>query len=222
MAALGVRNFVSEFHKISIFNTNKSFAGNILKEKLKIIKSKHFVRLPALFVNRVPALYNSIKSNPSPTSSAFGNFLRPASAGFLSCRGFSSDPGDPLGKVKKDKEDGDDKKPLRLMDFNELIWPNPLKTLRNYFFSWLIRGYFDEQFSRETFLTGTEQVLVYYLQAKRQKLNVPLDEDLSKGLAHSEWYSSSCINDCPYLSAGSDCIIILLCDHMSSINVGCI
>lgn len=50
------------------------------------------------------------------------------------------------------------KKPLKLMDFKELIWPHPLKTLRNLWFSILIRGYFDSTYSPENFLKGAQQV----------------------------------------------------------------
>ena len=51
--------------------------------------------------------------------------------------------------------------PLRLMEFRELMWPHPLKSLRNLFFTLVIRGYFDPSFSRETFLDGAQQVFIF-------------------------------------------------------------
>ena len=44
------------------------------------------------------------------------------------------------------------------MDFKEIIWPHPLKSLRNFWFSLLIRGYYDNTYNTETFLKGAEQV----------------------------------------------------------------
>lgn len=96
--------------------------------------------------------------SPAAVSRSGRAFLCLDSSEYVLRRNFSSDSKDPLGPFKGDKDDDSDKKPLKLMDFNELIWPHPLKTLRNYFFSWLIRGYFDQSFSRDNFLNGTEQV----------------------------------------------------------------
>ena len=54
---------------------------------------------------------------------------------------------------------GRPKRPIRLMAFPELIWPHPLKSLKNMFFAFLIRSYFDDQFYPDTFLKGSEQVI---------------------------------------------------------------
>ena len=61
-----------------------------------------------------------------------------------------------LSKVNDGR--GGPKRPLRLMAFPELIWPHPFKSLKNMFFAFLIKGYYDDQFSPDTFLKGCEQV----------------------------------------------------------------
>jgi len=48
--------------------------------------------------------------------------------------------------------------PLKLMDYNKLRWPSPVKSLRNYFFTALIQISFDKEFSMKNFLHGAEQV----------------------------------------------------------------
>lgn len=58
---------------------------------------------------------------------------------------------------QNDGDNGNGKR-IKLMDFKEIIWPHPLKSLRNLFFSFLIRGYFDKHYSPEIFLLGAEQV----------------------------------------------------------------
>ena len=75
------------------------------------------------------------------------------------CRNFSEGSGSnpPFGN-----------RPLRLMDFPEIIWPNPMKTLRNLFFSFLIRGYYDQDYSRDRFLEGAQQVKYPRLSARMQ------------------------------------------------------
>ena len=57
-----------------------------------------------------------------------------------------------------DKNTRDTDRSLKLMNFQQLIWPNPLKAVRNMFFSFMIRGYFDDGFSAATFMAGCEQV----------------------------------------------------------------
>lgn len=56
------------------------------------------------------------------------------------------------------KEDNNKKISLKLMDFQERIWPHPLKAIRNKFFSFIVRSYFDHDFSTQEFLKGAEQV----------------------------------------------------------------
>lgn len=63
-----------------------------------------------------------------------------------------------LGNDGEDKDPQSSGRPLKLMDFDELIWPHPFKSIRNAFFTLLIRGYFDEHFSSSHFLNGAEQV----------------------------------------------------------------
>ena len=48
--------------------------------------------------------------------------------------------------------------PLKLMDGDARIWPSPFKSLKNMFFTLLIRGYFDEDYSAASFLRGTKRV----------------------------------------------------------------
>jgi len=48
---------------------------------------------------------------------------------------------------------------LKLMDFEELIWPSVFKSMKNFFMSIIIRGYFDSQFTVQGFLTGAEQAV---------------------------------------------------------------
>jgi len=70
-------------------------------------------------------------------------------------------------RIARNYSDGDggqdpsknNKKPLKLMDFKEIIWPHPLKSLRNFWFSLLIRGYYDNSYNPETFLKGAEQAI---------------------------------------------------------------
>lgn len=48
--------------------------------------------------------------------------------------------------------------PLKLMHFPQTIWPSLFKTIKNYFFAFLIRTHYDPAFSLQTFLEGSEQV----------------------------------------------------------------
>ena len=84
-----------------------------------------------------------------------------------------------LSKVNDDRSRGGrkPKRPLRLMAFPELIWPHPLKSLKNMFFSFLIKGYYDDQFSPDTFLKGCEQVTT----------NIPAWPWAMLGLKHSSY-----------------------------------
>jgi len=50
-------------------------------------------------------------------------------------------------------------RPLRLMDYKKLRWPNPIKLLKNYLFAALIQISFDKEFSMNGFLAGAEQVI---------------------------------------------------------------
>jgi hypothetical protein len=56
-------------------------------------------------------------------------------------------------------DDGSRRRPLKLMDYQELMWPHPIKSIRNYVFAALIRGYYDSQFSMSSFLKGAEQAV---------------------------------------------------------------
>ncbi|XP_029658399.1 uncharacterized protein LOC115232575 [Octopus sinensis] len=58
-------------------------------------------------------------------------------------------------------DDKSDKPCLKLMDFPEIIWPSPIKSFRNWWFSKLIQGYYDHSFSIDSFLTGSEQAINY-------------------------------------------------------------
>lgn len=68
-------------------------------------------------------------------------------------RQFSNESGNDNGKKNEAL-------PLRLMDFTERMWPNPLKTLKNLFLAVLIRVYMDKHFTPAVFLKGAEQVCI--------------------------------------------------------------
>lgn len=74
---------------------------------------------------------------------------------FYGCqaRNFSSDRD---GRDEAPKPSG--RRQMKLMDFQEIIWPSPLKSLRNQFFSLLIKSYLDRTFSLPGFLIGASQV----------------------------------------------------------------
>lgn len=48
---------------------------------------------------------------------------------------------------------------IKLMDFNEIVWPNVFKSIKNMFMAFLIRGYYDNQFDPKGFLKGAEQAV---------------------------------------------------------------
>ncbi|XP_064598480.1 m-AAA protease-interacting protein 1, mitochondrial-like [Liolophura sinensis] len=91
-------------------------------------------------------------SGPTMTMSSV-NFLS-----FYGCqtRNFSSDRDD---QDEAPKPAG--RRQMKLMDFQEIIWPSPLKSLRNQFFSLLIKSYFDRTFSLPGFLIGASQALEF-------------------------------------------------------------
>lgn len=53
---------------------------------------------------------------------------------------------------------------IKLMDFNEIVWPNVFKSIKNMFMAFLIRGYYDNQFDSKGFLKGAEQVWYHFLR----------------------------------------------------------
>lgn len=59
----------------------------------------------------------------------------------------------------QNNNNSNDQSPLKLMDFPEIIWPSPLKSFRNWWFSKLIKGYYDNSFTMESFITGAEQAI---------------------------------------------------------------
>jgi len=92
-----------------------------------------------------------------------GLFKLPTSRNFRqsSSRCFSTTASARNDKQEKDPEESGKSRYLKLMDFNELIWPNPFKSIKNFFMSVLIRGYFDSEFTVAGFLTGAEQAMVH-------------------------------------------------------------
>uniref|UniRef100_A0A182KCA5 Tim44-like domain-containing protein n=1 Tax=Anopheles christyi TaxID=43041 RepID=A0A182KCA5_9DIPT len=52
------------------------------------------------------------------------------------------------------------RKPLTLMDFPQLVWPSVIKTIRNWIMvHFIIRPYFDREFSLPDFIQGAKQAL---------------------------------------------------------------
>uniref|UniRef100_A0A182M7X0 Juvenile hormone esterase binding protein n=1 Tax=Anopheles culicifacies TaxID=139723 RepID=A0A182M7X0_9DIPT len=52
------------------------------------------------------------------------------------------------------------RKPLMLMDFPQLVWPSVIKTIRNWIMvHFIIRPYFDREFSLPDFIQGAKQAL---------------------------------------------------------------
>jgi len=49
---------------------------------------------------------------------------------------------------------------LKLMDIPAIIWPHPMKSMRNLGLSFLIKGYFDNEFDSRTFLATAEQAII--------------------------------------------------------------
>ncbi|XP_064646559.1 m-AAA protease-interacting protein 1, mitochondrial-like [Lineus longissimus] len=69
-------------------------------------------------------------------------------------------------KTPQDPDDPDYEPPwrekpaaLRLSGWPVIIWPSVLKTLKNWFLTFLIRGYMDESYSTKGFLDGAEQAV---------------------------------------------------------------
>ena len=53
-----------------------------------------------------------------------------------------------------------DRNPLQLMDIPARIWPHALKSIRNLFFNFLIRTYYDSNYSARSLLDGSRQAVV--------------------------------------------------------------
>ena len=62
------------------------------------------------------------------------------------------------GLQKKKLSDDSRKRSLRLMDFPEVVRPTLMTRIKNKFFSVLIMGYFDKEFTTTSFLEGAQQV----------------------------------------------------------------
>lgn len=89
------------------------------------------------------------------------NYLRrPFSQGLLSFCKTSSD----TNRKYSQGSDGDGSKPppsSNLMDFPLIVWPSTLMTLRNFFFAtFIIKPYYDNEFSLASFREGAKQALV--------------------------------------------------------------
>ena len=56
--------------------------------------------------------------------------------------------------------DGRHRFPVKLMDFPERTMPDIVKSFRNRFFAFLIKGYYDGSFSMDGFLEGATQVII--------------------------------------------------------------
>ena len=100
-------------------------------------------------ISRARAFCASTPSQPQPPDGAKPK-AKPSPAGNPPS---NSNPGARPGGQKRPAE-----RPLKLMDFPERIWPHPVKSFRNFFFTLLIRGYFEPSFSHEKFLQGAVQV----------------------------------------------------------------
>ncbi|ESO05479.1 hypothetical protein HELRODRAFT_171110 [Helobdella robusta] len=89
-------------------------------------------------------------SSPSKTHGRGDGHLLAASQNAVTYqrRGFSDD-----------SEGSRTVKDLQLMKFTQLIWPNIFKSIRNFFFSFLIRRFVDEEFTLSSFLCGAEQAV---------------------------------------------------------------
>ena len=95
------------------------------------------------------------------SSSAFPHFsfsIRTCCSSLLNPKSFSTPLLLPSCNNRRYHNDNSDRAPLKLMDFPELIWPSPIKSFRNWWFSKLIKGYYDNTFTMESFLAGAEQV----------------------------------------------------------------
>lgn len=94
---------------------------------------------------------------PSSTFPLFSFSIRTCSS-LLDPKFSSASPLLSVCNNRRYHNDNSDRAPLKLMDFPELIWPSPLKSFRNWWFSKLIKGYYDNTFTMESFLDGAEQV----------------------------------------------------------------
>lgn len=56
--------------------------------------------------------------------------------------------------------DGRHRFPIKLMDFPERTMPDIVKSFRNRFFAFLIKGYYDASFTMDGFLEGATQVII--------------------------------------------------------------
>ena len=73
-------------------------------------------------------------------------------------RFYSSNPDNP--NDDSDRKHGH--RQVKLMDFPGSEYVNPFKLIRNMFFSFLIKGYFDPTFSQAGFIEGAQQVNFSY------------------------------------------------------------
>ncbi|KAK6165654.1 hypothetical protein SNE40_022540 [Patella caerulea] len=86
------------------------------------------------------------------------------SRGLRIIKNHTSHSSEPVNSVRWFSDNSEDEKRIKnakLMDFGpERILPNIFKSLKNYWFGLLIRGYFDPEFSLGGFLVGAEQAVV--------------------------------------------------------------
>ncbi|XP_050418744.1 m-AAA protease-interacting protein 1, mitochondrial [Patella vulgata] len=90
-------------------------------------------------------------------------------------------------------EDGKQIKKAKLMDFGpDKKLPNIFKSLKNYWFGLLIRGYFDPEFSLGNFLAGAEQAVVVVSQlvgeGKFSDLNGLVEDEAIKEIERNYGY----------------------------------
>jgi len=100
---------------------------------------------------------NSLKCNASKIT-----HKSPMNVGFFTKLRFGEEriPSKPLTVIaKRFFNSQENKNPMKLMDFPYLIWPHPIKSIKNLLFGVLIRGYFDPSFSRTEFLRGAEMAI---------------------------------------------------------------
>ncbi|XP_074662938.1 m-AAA protease-interacting protein 1, mitochondrial-like [Tubulanus polymorphus] len=64
-----------------------------------------------------------------------------------------------LTRRKLCSSDDEKKSPLRLSNWKPIIWPSVFKTIRNWFLTFLIKGYLDASYTTSTFLDGAEQAV---------------------------------------------------------------
>ena len=127
------------------------FTVSILK---KSIKTKPTV--PVLDHNVPLRHFNTLKPSYRNT-----NGLLPLASAFLGTSQSHDHGSAPIlnGQQKRQLSDDSRKRSLRLMDFPEVVLPTLMTRIRNMFFSVLIKGYFDEEFTTTSFLEGAQQVV---------------------------------------------------------------